>query len=80
MSVCAYADADWGNDKNDRKSITGWIAMINGDPISWASKKQKVVAQSTCEAELCFRLEPEGPGRRMIRGNGWEHAHSDEFQ
>jgi hypothetical protein len=50
--VSAYADADWGNDKNDRKSITGWIAMLHGDPISWASKKQKVVAQSTCEAEL----------------------------
>lgn len=52
LEVSAYADADWGNDKSDRKSITGWIAMINGDPVSWASKKQKVVAQSTCEAEL----------------------------
>ena len=51
-AVSAYADADWGNDKTDRKSVTGWIAMINGDPVSWASKKQKVVAQSTCEAEL----------------------------
>lgn len=50
--VSAYADADWGNDKLDRKSVTGWIAMVNGDPVSWASKKQKVVAQSTCEAEL----------------------------
>jgi hypothetical protein len=52
LSVSAYADADWGNDRSDRKSVTGWIAMINGDPVSWASKKQKVVAQSTCEAEL----------------------------
>ena len=26
--------------------------MVNGDPVSWASKKQKVVSQSTCEAEL----------------------------
>lgn len=52
LAVSAYADADWANDKNDRKSVTGWIAMVNGDPISWASKKQKVVAQSTCEAEL----------------------------
>jgi Reverse transcriptase (RNA-dependent DNA polymerase) len=51
-TVSAYADADWGNDRNDRKSVTGWIALIHGDPISWASKKQKVVAQSTCEAEL----------------------------
>jgi hypothetical protein len=52
MEVAAYADADWGSDKSDRKSITGWIAMIGGDPVSWSSKKQKVVAQSTCEAEL----------------------------
>lgn len=52
MSVTAYADADWGNDKSDRKSITGWITFLGGDPVSWASKKQKVVAQSTCEAEL----------------------------
>jgi hypothetical protein len=51
-SVSAYADADWGSDHTDRKSITGWVAMLNGDPISWASKKQKVVSQSTCEAEL----------------------------
>jgi hypothetical protein len=52
VSVTAYADADWASDRIDRKSITGWIAMINGDPVSWASKKQKVVSQSSCEAEL----------------------------
>jgi len=52
MSVGAYADSDWASDRIDRKSITGWIAMVNGDPVSWASKKQKVVSQSTCEAEL----------------------------
>jgi len=52
VAVTAYADADWASDRIDRKSITGWIAMINGDPVSWASKKQKVVSQSSCEAEL----------------------------
>lgn len=52
VSVSTYADADWASDRTDRKSITGWISMINGDPVSWASKKQKVVSQSTCEAEL----------------------------
>lgn len=50
--VSAYADSDWGSDPSDRKSITGWVAMLSGDPISWASKKQKVVSQSSCEAEL----------------------------
>jgi len=52
MNIMAYGDADWANDKNDRKSITGWIVKLNGDVISWASKKQHTRAQSTCEAEL----------------------------
>jgi hypothetical protein len=50
--ITAYADADWANDKVDRKSITGWVTKVNGDVISWASKKQRTTAQSTCEAEL----------------------------
>jgi transposase InsO family protein len=52
VDVCAFADADWANDKGDRRSISGWVAKINGDPVSWSSKKQRVVALSTCEAEL----------------------------
>ena len=33
-------------------SPTGWVGKLNGDAISWTSKKQRTVAQSTCEAEL----------------------------
>lgn len=51
VGMCAYSDADWGS-SDDRKSLTGWVAKLNGDPISWSCKKQSVVAQSTCEAEL----------------------------
>lgn len=52
IDVCAYADADWANNKDDRRSVTGWVAKVNGDPISWSSRKQRTVALSTCEAEL----------------------------
>jgi hypothetical protein len=52
MSISAYADADWGSDPVDRKSITGWVSMLCGDPVNWGSKKQKPVAQSSCESEL----------------------------
>jgi hypothetical protein len=52
VDVCAFADADWANDRGDRRSVTGWVAKLNGDPVSWSSKKQRVVALSTCEAEL----------------------------
>jgi hypothetical protein len=50
--LTASSDSDWGTDWIDRKSQTGWIASTWGDLVSWASKKQKVVAQSSCEAEL----------------------------
>jgi methyl coenzyme M reductase gamma subunit len=52
VDVCAFADADWANNKGDRRSVSGWVAKLNGDPVSWSSKKQRVVALSTCEAEL----------------------------
>ena len=52
VDVCAYADADWANNKLTRRSVTGWVAKLNGDPVSWTSKAQRVTATSTCEAEL----------------------------
>jgi len=50
--VSAYSDADWANDKMDRKSISGWVVKLYGDVICWSSKKQDSVSQSSCEAEI----------------------------
>ncbi|MBW0544591.1 hypothetical protein O181_084306, partial [Austropuccinia psidii MF-1] len=47
-----WADADYANDRMDRKSISGILTCVFGNPISWLSKKQTVVAQSTTEAEF----------------------------
>ena len=55
--VCAYGDASWGDKVFGRKSLTGWVAKINGDVYAWAAKKQSVVALSTCEAELYAQAE-----------------------
>ncbi|CZS92418.1 related to TY4B TY4B protein [Rhynchosporium agropyri] len=46
-----YSDADWASDKFDRKSVSGSVTMFYGGPISWASKKQRSVATSSCESE-----------------------------
>jgi hypothetical protein len=46
-----YSDADWANDKADRKSISGSVTMFYNGPISWSSKKQRSVATSSCESE-----------------------------
>ena len=45
------SDADWASDKNDRKSFTGYVFLVNNGPVSWSSHKQSTVAQSTLEAE-----------------------------
>lgn len=46
-----YCDADWAQDKLDRKSIGGYLIRLNNDVISWQVKKQSVVALSSTEAE-----------------------------
>ena len=46
--LIGYSDADWAGDADDCHSTSGNLA---GGPISWQSKKQGVVALSTCEAE-----------------------------
>ena len=48
--VQGFVDSDWANGK-DRKSIGGYIFLFGGAAVSWASKKQSLVAQSTEEAE-----------------------------
>jgi hypothetical protein len=55
--VSGYSDADWGGDKYDRKSTTGYCTFVNGNLISWNTKKQPTVALSTAEAELMAIVE-----------------------
>ena len=52
LSIFGYCDSDWAGD-SDRKSISGYCfkLSVNGPLISWKSKKQNVVALSSCEAE-----------------------------
>ena len=49
--LLAYSDADWAEDKQGRKSTSGYILTLGKAPIAWRSCTQKSVAISTCEAE-----------------------------
>jgi len=46
-----YCDADFANDPDTRKSISGFAFMFNGGCFAWSSKKQTSVSLSTAEAE-----------------------------
>ena len=46
-----YTDADWSGAIDGRQSTGGWLFMMGGAPISWSSKRQASVSQSSCESE-----------------------------
>lgn len=58
LTLVGYSDSDYANfnlpepdEKLTRRSVTGFIFLSNGTPISWQSKKQVTVSRSSDEAE-----------------------------
>ena len=49
--LTSYSDSDMAGDVDTRKSTSGVLFFLGRSPMSWQSVKQKVVAQSSCEAE-----------------------------
>ena len=49
--LVGFSDSDWGGERDDQKSTSGYVFTIGGTEISWKSKKQAVVALSSTEAE-----------------------------
>jgi hypothetical protein len=55
--IHAYSDANWAEDREDRKSNSGYFCSFNGGAISWCSRKQDVIALSSAEAEYVALTE-----------------------
>jgi hypothetical protein len=49
--LLGYADADWGKNLQDRRSISGNIFQVYDGTVSWMTRKQNTVALSSTEAE-----------------------------
>ena len=52
LRACIYADADFANCTDTRRSITGYVLQLGSAPIAWASRKQSIVTKSTMGAEI----------------------------
>jgi hypothetical protein len=50
-ALAGYSDADWAGDISERRSTTGYTFHLCGGCVSWQSKRQRTIAQSTVEAE-----------------------------
>ena len=46
-----YADARHSDDLNNSRPVSGYLYLFVGGPVAWSSKKQLVVALSSCESE-----------------------------
>ena len=49
--IAAFTDADWGSNRDDRRSIRAYIVNVGDGAVSWKSKGQSCVALSSTEAE-----------------------------
>ncbi|GMF59542.1 unnamed protein product [Phytophthora fragariaefolia] len=57
LKIDSFVDADWRNCPDTRKRVTCYVMMIAGGPVSWAARRQNVVALSTAEAEYAATCE-----------------------
>ena len=52
FKLSAFSDANWGNNPDNGKSTSAYLAMLSKAPISFKSGIQSLTAMSTMEAEL----------------------------
>jgi Reverse transcriptase (RNA-dependent DNA polymerase) len=57
MELAGYCDADHASDIDTRRSVTGYIFFFGSAAVSWASRMQPTVAQSSTEAEYMALTE-----------------------
>ncbi|CAI7791126.1 unnamed protein product [Closterium sp. NIES-53] len=51
LKLSCFTDATWASEDEDQSSVGGFVCMLGGGPVSWRSKKQSEIAQSSGEAE-----------------------------
>ena len=61
-----YTDASWITSANDNKSTSGWVFLLGGGVVSWASKKQTCITHSTMEYEF-IALATTGKEAKWLR-------------
>ena len=70
LEFTAYADANYAGEageENGRRSTQGYVYLINGTAISWASQRQKTAVTSTAAAEYIAASEAAKEGEWLLQ-------------
>ena len=62
VNLLGFSDADFANNIDDRRSITGYVFLLAGAPLSWNSQTQHTTTLSTMESEyyaVCKAVQEE---------------------
>ena len=62
VNLDVYSDADYAGDLDSARSTSGYAVFIGSSLVSWASRRQPVVAKSTTEAEYIAANEAGSEG------------------
>lgn len=57
MRLVAHADADLGNEKDDRRSVTGFELQLEGCTFAYYSREQRLITDDTCSSEFVAAAE-----------------------
>ncbi|GKC20876.1 hypothetical protein Tco_1023026 [Tanacetum coccineum] len=57
LKVSCYVDKSFQNDKDDTKSQTGYVCVLNGRVVDWKSAKQSTTAMSSTKAKYIAAAE-----------------------
>nr|GEX71629.1 hypothetical protein [Tanacetum cinerariifolium] len=57
LRVNCYCDAGFKTNRDNIKSQTGYVFVLNGGAVDWKISKKSTTAMSTIEAEYIFALE-----------------------
>lgn len=57
LELKVYSDANWAENRIDRKSNSGFVCFLGGGTVSWACRKQTCVSLSSTEAEYIALAE-----------------------
>ncbi|GJR79586.1 hypothetical protein Tco_0150371 [Tanacetum coccineum] len=52
LDLEGYTGASWINNSEDNSSTSGWVFLLGGGVISWASKKQTCITSSTMKSKF----------------------------